>query len=153
MKTTRQQLDDFFAASPLAIAGVSRDPKKFGNAVFITLIERGLNVFAINPNVEEINGQPCYEKINNLPEKARSMIILTKEDKALPVIEEAAAAGIKHIWFHNKVKDPAILELVEDNKINLIQGECILMFAPPVTGFHRFHRFLKGIAGKLPANA
>jgi len=152
MKTSRQQLDIFFSATPLAIAGVSRDPKKFGHAVFKTLTDRGLKVFAINPNIEEINGQPCYEKINDIPEKARSMIILTKEDKALPILKEAVASGIQNIWFHNHVKDPAILKVVEDNKINLIHGECILMFAPPVTGFHRFHRFLRGITGKLPAN-
>ena len=153
MKTTRQQLDNFFTASPLAIAGVSRDTKKFGNAVFKTLLDRGLKVYALNPNIGEVNGQPCYKKINDLPEKARSMIILTKEDKALPILEEAVASGIRNFWFHNKVKDTAILKIIEENNLNLIQGECILMFAPPVTGFHKFHRFLRGITGRLPANA
>ncbi|HYX08530.1 MAG TPA: CoA-binding protein [Bacteroidales bacterium] len=153
MKTTHQQLDDFFAASSLAIAGVSRDTKKFGNAVFRTLTDRGLKVYALNPNIDEVNGLPCYKKMSDLPEKAESMIILTKEDKALPILKEAVASGIRNIWFHNKVKDSAILKIIEDNNLNLIQGECILMFAPPVTGFHRFHRFLRGIAGSLPVPA
>jgi hypothetical protein len=44
----------------------------------------------------------------------------------------------------------AAIEYAVSNKVNLVAGQCILMFAEPVEGFHKFHRNLKKLFGRLP---
>jgi hypothetical protein len=44
----------------------------------------------------------------------------------------------------------AAIEYAVSNKVNLVTGQCILMFAEPVEGFHKFHRNLKKLFGRLP---
>jgi len=37
-----------------------------------------------------------------------------------------------------------------ENEIDCVSNECILMFAEPAGFIHRLHRWIWGIAGKLP---
>ena len=51
-----QHIQDFIASEPIAMAGVSRDPKKFGFAAFRELKEKGMNIIPVNPYATEIHG-------------------------------------------------------------------------------------------------
>jgi hypothetical protein len=42
------------------------------------------------------------------------------------------------------------IEYALSNKTNLVTGQCILMFAEPVEGIHKFHRNLKKWFGRMP---
>jgi uncharacterized protein len=45
----------------IAVTGVSRNPQGHGsNAVYQRLRARGYEVFAINPNADEVEGDRCY---------------------------------------------------------------------------------------------
>jgi len=57
---TKKQIEEFLESKNLAIAGVSRDKKKFGYRVFEDLTSKGYNAYPINPNkfgfkIKEIN--------------------------------------------------------------------------------------------------
>jgi predicted CoA-binding protein len=55
---TKAAIEDFIAQPAVAIAGASRDGKKFGNAVYRDLKSKGYRVFAVNPNTTLIEGDP-----------------------------------------------------------------------------------------------
>jgi predicted CoA-binding protein len=53
--TIKEAASEFLASRQVAVTGVSRDPQNHGsNVVFRRLRERGYEVFAINPNAEEL---------------------------------------------------------------------------------------------------
>ncbi len=52
-----QQIQDFIASQPIAMAGVSRNPKKFGFAAFRELKEKGMDIIPVNPHATEIHIQ------------------------------------------------------------------------------------------------
>ena len=147
--TTKQQIDQFLANEPIAMAGVSRNPKKFGRMAFEELTRKGLKLIPINPNVESINGIACYPGVGQLPEGVRSLMIMTKKDQTANVLRDALAKGIKHIWIQQSSDTPEALELIKGKDLNVITGQCILMHHEP-TGFHKFHRNLKRFFGSLP---
>ncbi|MBN1187302.1 MAG: CoA-binding protein [Bacteroidales bacterium] len=148
--TTKTSIQEFVSKKNIAIAGVSRDQKKFGNIVYCELKKRGYKCYPVNPNTDEINGEKCYRGMSNLPEEAESILILTNSAQTDALIEEAIAKGIKNIWIQQKSHTKETEKFMENNSINLISNQCILMFAEPVTGFHKFHRFIKGLFGGLP---
>jgi uncharacterized protein len=71
--------------------------------------------------------------------------------QAVEVVREAAAAGIRHVWLQQGAESPEALRVGAEHGLNLISGECILMFAGP-TGIHRGHHWLRQITHRLPVD-
>ena len=71
-------------------------------------------------------------------------------ERAEALVRDAAAAGIARIWFQQQGSNEAALRACADLGIREVHDECILMFVPHAAGLHRFHRFLRGLFGRLP---
>ena len=147
--TTQKQIDQFLACEPIAMAGVSRNPKKFGRVAYEELTRKGLKLIPVNPNIESINGSACYADISLLPAEVNSLIILTKKDQTAKTVEAALAKGIRNIWIQQASDTPEALALLKGRDVNLITRQCILMHHKP-DSFHKFHRNLKRFFGSLP---
>lgn len=146
---TKQQITDFLANDPIAAAGVSRNPKKFGYSVFKELREKGLNLIPINPNTDEIDGVKTVNSVTELSEDVKALYITTGKENTLEVVRQAKEKGIKHIWIQQTSDTPEALAVFKDSDVNLIYKQCILMHHKPHS-FHKFHRSIKGFFGRLP---
>ena len=146
---TLKQIETFMASQPIAIAGVSRNPQKFGHAVFKELKEKGLNVIPVNPTEKEILGAKTFADIKSLPSDVGGVVIVTKKSKTASLVREAREKGIKNIWIQQSSDTPEALKELEGSDINTITGECILMYHKP-HGFHKFHRAIKKLFGSYP---
>src|SRR5512133_66265 len=147
--TSLKQIEDFIAAEPVAMVGVSRNPKKFGQQAFKELRDKGLKVIPVNPATGEILGVKAYPNVNALPPEVRSIIIMTRKDQTLGVVKDAKAKGIRNIWIQQMADSKEALKELEGSDINYITGECILMHYKPHS-IHKFHRTLKKIFGRFP---
>ncbi len=150
MKATKASIDSFLSFKKIAIAGVSRDPKKFGHVVFRQLIDKGFEVFPINPGTDNIGGVPCFRSVSALPISVHSLVIITPKKQTRDVVAEAMSKGIDNIWIQQMSDTPESIELTRAHPINLITKECILMHTDPVTGIHKFHRNIMRLFGRYP---
>ena len=96
--TTLKQINEFLDSQPIALVGVSRNPKKFGYAAFKELKEKGMKIIPVNPQADEIMGEKSYPNVKMLPPEVQSIIVFTKKDKTASVIRDAKEKGIKQIW-------------------------------------------------------
>lgn len=140
----------FLSAGKYAVAGVSRDPKKFGHVVYKTLLKKGMDVVPVNPATDTIDGVKCYNSVSDLPSDIKGIIFMTPKEETLSVGREAISKGIKNLWIQQGAESKATISELEKENVNLIHNECIMMFWKP-DGIHSFHRFLKKIFGGLPA--
>ena len=147
--TSLRQIEDFMSAEPVAIIGVSRDPKKFGQMAFKELKNKGLNVIPVNPLAEEILGVKAYPNITALPPEVKGVVIMTKKDQTADVVREAMAKGLKNIWIQQAAESKEALKELQGSDINYITGECILMYYKPHS-VHKFHKTLKKFFGRFP---
>jgi predicted CoA-binding protein len=52
----------------IAVTGVSRNPESHGsNFVYKRLRERGYEVFPVNPNAVQVEGDRCYPDLKSIP--------------------------------------------------------------------------------------
>jgi uncharacterized protein len=144
-----KSISEFLNAGKYAVAGVSRDPKKFGHVVYTTLRKKNMDVVAINPNPLVIDGQEVFKSVSELPDDVKAIIIVTQPEQTIYVAREAINRGIKQIWIQPGAESKNIISELEKEDINLITKSCILMFWKP-SGMHSFHRFLKKIFSGLP---
>lgn len=147
---TLNQIQDFLAPRKLAIAGVSRNPKKFGGSIFKELKEKGFELYPINPNTDEIQGIKCYKSVEDLPSDVEHLFIVTPRYETQLVAHAAVKKGMKMVWIQQQSDTPEAVKTIEDAGIPLIYKKCIMMFAGPVNGVHGFHRFLVKTFGGFP---
>jgi predicted CoA-binding protein len=140
----------FLSLEKYAIAGVSRDPKKFGHVMFRDLRKKGMDVVPVNPKTDTIDGVKCYSSVSDLPPEVRGVIFMTPKEETLTVAREAIAHGINDLWIQQGAETKSMIGELEQEEVNLIHNQCIMMFWKP-NGIHSFHRFLKKIFGGLPA--
>ncbi|MFC1564882.1 CoA-binding protein [candidate division KSB1 bacterium] len=146
---TKISVEDFLAQKTLAVVGVSRSGKKFGNTIFKDLKSKGFKIFGVNPNIDENEGE-IYKSLESIPDTVEGVIVVVPPAETEKVVKDAADAGIKHVWLQQGAESETAVKFCKDNDINVISGECVLMFAEP-TGFpHRLHRGIWRILGKLP---
>jgi predicted CoA-binding protein len=146
-----QPIVEFVQGRRLAVVGVSRAHRKYGNHAYRELKARGLDVMAVHPELARIEGDPCFKSLAQLPRPADGVLVCVQPEKVPEILRQAAAAGIRRAWLQQGAESDAAIKLAAELGLDLVHGECILMYAPPVRGFHRLHRGLRRLLGRLTA--
>jgi hypothetical protein len=147
---TQNQIKDFVAQPTVALVGLSRSGQAFSNRVRRELKARGYRVYAVNPNADLIEGEPCYHSVAALPERPGSALFCTPPAETETAVREAMEAGVHHLWLQPGAETAEAIRAGQEGAANLVTGECILMFLPPVRLPHALHRWVWGALGKLP---
>lgn len=147
---TNNQIQNFLSLKTLALIGVSRNVKKFGNVIYKELRTKNYTVYPVNPNLDKYENSICYPDLKSLPVQPDGLVIAVNKDKTLGIVKDAHSAGIKNIWILQTSGSKEAIEYCKSNNINVIYKQCLLMFLEPVEGFHKFHKFIKKIFGGLP---
>ena len=109
-----------------AVVGVNEDRDKFGNRIYRRLRDRGYEVYAINPGLDQVEGDPCYHSLSELPKVPQvvDMVVSPKIGKA--VLDEAATLGVSYIWLQPGTHNEEILAQIDANGLTAVQG-CVLI--------------------------
>jgi uncharacterized protein len=147
MQSVDEAASAFLAKKRVAVTGVSRTPKKHGsNNVYRRLRERGYEVFAVNPNTREVEGDQSYPDLKSIPGGVEAVVIGTRPEFADETMRECAELGIKQVWMHRgpgagSVSDTAT-EYGRQRGITVIDGGCPCMFAPTADFGHKVMRLV-----------
>ncbi|HEX4942496.1 MAG TPA: CoA-binding protein [Actinomycetota bacterium] len=153
MQTIKQAASAFLANERVAVTGVSRTPETHGsNNVYRRLRDRGYQVFAVNPNADEVEGDPCYQDLKSIPGGVQAVVIGTRPEIAEDTMRECAELGIKHVWMHRGPGEGSVSEAAtaygRERGITVIDGGCPLMFGPTADLGHRIMRLV--LTGHVP---
>ncbi len=149
--TSREAVTDFLAQRTLALAGMSRGGRGFGNVVHRELKAKGYTVYAVHPQADLIGGERCWPSLADLPGPVGGVVVSLPPGQAENVVREAHRAGIRRVWLSQGSESPEAIRFCEEHGMAVIARECILMFAEPAAWIHRVHRGLWRMLGKLPA--
>ena len=145
----KQNVQDFIAGKRIAVMGVSRSGKKFGNAIFTELKKRGYQAYIVHPEAQEIGGERCYPNLAALQGEVDGVVISVSTKQAGQAMREAAEAGVKNIWIQQGAESPELLALAKELDVKPVFGKCILMYAAPVGSFHAVHRWFANLFGNV----
>ena len=146
--TQNSNINAFLAQRTLAVVGVSRGGKKFGNTVFQNLKTKGYRVYPVNPHAGTIAGERCYPDLNSLPEKVGGVVLVVPPNETARMVRQAADAGIKRVWMQQGAESDEALRFCETHDISAIHDECIMMFAEPTAFPHKVHRWVRQLTRK-----
>ena len=155
MRKIKEAASEFLTHKRVAVTGVSRHPKDHGsNIVYKRLRDRGYEVFAVNPNADEVEGDHCYHDLRLIPGGVEAVVIATRPEAAEQTMHEFAELGIKHVWMHRGPGagsvSPAAADYGRKQGIAVIDGGCPCMFGPTADLGHKAMRFAFSLSGNVP---
>jgi predicted CoA-binding protein len=125
---TRESIRAFLAGDSFAVAGASRDRSKYGNKVLRCYLQHGLDVRPVNPHETEVEGLACAKDIASLSEPVHGLSIVTPPEATEQLVEEAGAAGIRHVWMQPGAESERAIERARELGMNVIaNGPCVLV--------------------------
>lgn len=147
--TPLHSIDAFLRQPAIAVVGVSRSGRKFGNIACRELQAKGYRVYAVHPTATIIDGARSYPSLSALPETVNAVLVVVPPTQALTVVRDAALAGVRNVWLQQGAESPEVLEACRELGLNVVAGECVLMFAAPA-GVHKMHYWISRIARRIP---
>jgi hypothetical protein len=155
MLKIKEAASEFLASKRIAVTGVSRNPQSHGsNVVYQRLRDRGYQVFAVNPNADEVEGDPCYQDLKSVPGGVDAVVIGTRPEIAEDTMRECADLGIQQVWMHRSFGGGSVSDTATEygraQGITVIDGGCPCMFEPTADPAHKAMRFVFTLSGKVP---
>ena len=153
MQSIKDAAADFLSHKRVAVTGVSRNAGSHGsNAVYQRLRQRGYEVFAVNPNAQQVEGDTAYPHLRSIPGGVETVVIGTSPEHAQATVEECAELGITQVWMHRGPGEGSVSADATDygraRGITVIDGGCPLMFGPTSDFGHKVMRLV--FAGHVP---
>lgn len=155
MATIKDAAIDFLANKRIAVTGVSRNPQGHGsNIVYQRLRDRGYEVFAVNPNADQVEGDRCYHDLASIPGGVDAVVIGTRPETAEATVRECDGLGIKQVWMHRSFGQgsvsPEATAFGRERGMTVIDGGCPLMFDPTADFGHKCMRYVFSWTGSVP---
>ena len=157
MQTINEAASEFLTHTRVAVTGVSRDPKTHGaNVVYRRLRDRGYDVYAVNPNAAEVEGDRAYPDLAAIDGGVEAVVIGTRPEIAEQTMRECADLGIKHVWMHRSFGSGSVSQTAtrygRAHGITVIDGGCPCMFDPAADLGHKAMRVVFTVRGHVPRN-
>ena len=154
MRTSLEAVEHFLAHPRMAMIGVSRNPQNFSAHLFHELCQRGYDVVPVNPRVTEMYGRKCFARVQDIHPPVAAALLMTSPETTETVVHDCAEAGIGMIWMYRARGTGSVnakaVEFCQQLGIEVIPGECPLMFLPQAGTVHRLHEWIRKITGRYP---
>lgn len=154
MPTALDDVRDFLAQRRVALVGLSRNPKDFSHVVFREMSQRGYDMVPVNPAIAEVAGLRCFARVQDIQPPVDAAIVMTSPGVSEQVVHDCVEAGIRRVWLYGTggqaAVNPGAVALCRAKGIDVVPGECPLMFWKDSFVGHRLHGFVLKILGKYP---
>lgn len=108
----------------------------------------------MNPNADEVEGEPCYHDLKSIPGGVDAVVIATRPAHAEGTMRECVELGIDRVWMHRAFGAGSVSTAAEaygrEHGVAVIARGCPLMFDPASDPGHKFLRFACTITGAVP---
>lgn len=118
---------DFTNRRTWAVVGATNNARKYGNKILRDLRRAGYYVYAVNKTETEIEGQPAYRTLADLPEKPEVVDLVVPPNQTEQVVKQCKALGLRRVWMQPGAESEAAIQYCLDNGIQVIHDACAMI--------------------------
>lgn len=123
-QATRDVLEN---AKIIAVVGHSDDPTAYSYKVADFLRSCGYTVYPVNPKVKEINGQPSYASLKDVPEHIDIVNVFRRSEHLMGIVDEAIQVRAGTVWAQVGIVDEAAKDKALAARLNFTMNRCIMV--------------------------
>ncbi len=124
--TTEDLITEFLNQRRYAVVGVSADHNKYGYKVWRDLQENGYITYAVNPKYEEIEGQRCYESLDQLPDKVDVVDVVVPPEVGETIVRQCAELGLTRVWLQPGAESEDAIRFCREHGIKVLHDVCVM---------------------------
>lgn len=110
-----------------AVIGASNDRSKYGNRIFRDLRSAGYTVYPVNPNETEVEGDPAFATLADLPGKPDVVDVVVPSWVGSKIAEQTAQAGIRFFWLQPGAESDELIAKSEKLGLEVIHHACAMV--------------------------
>ena len=113
----------------IAVVGLSDKPERPSNQVAKYLMDLGLLIIPVNPNIESVFGLKSYKNLSEIPKDFNIDIvdIFRKESEVLQIVQEIINTGQKPVvWLQEGFFSVEAKELAKQHNLEIVEGMCLM---------------------------
>jgi predicted CoA-binding protein len=108
----------------IAVVGLSPKPHRPSHQVARYLMEAGYIIIPVNPGQDRILGLPCFPNLRAIPEPIDLVDIFRRQEKVMPIVEDAIAIGAKYIWMQEGIINVEAAARAEAAGLAVVMDRC-----------------------------
>ena len=109
----------------IAVVGLSAEWHRPSFFVAKYLQEHGYRVIPVNPRYDSILGEPCYKRLEDIPEKVDMVDVFRRSEDVGPIADSAIAIGAKCLWQQIGVRNEAAAARARAAGIDAVMNRCV----------------------------
>ena len=112
--------------SSIALIGASPNPERDSYKVMKFLIDKGYEVFPVNPNHadNDILGKKCFSNLKDIEQKIDMVDIFRAKEFVMDITLDAIKIGIDVIWTQEGIVDEQSSNIAKNAGIIFVTNEC-----------------------------
>lgn len=121
-----QALCDLLAtARVIAVVGHSDKPHRTSYQIARFLRQSGFTVYAVNPQVDQIDGERCFAALQEVPQPVDVVNVFRRSEFLPAIVEQAASVGAKAVWAQLGVSSREASERAAALGLKIVMDACI----------------------------
>lgn len=109
----------------VAVVGISGNPERASHGIARFLAGRGLEVFGINPALDEFPGVKLYPSLADIPEPVDVVDVFRRSDAVPEIVAAAVARGDRAVWLQEGVSHPEAEAQARTAGLDVVADRCI----------------------------
>lgn len=122
----KELINNMLEKKKWAVVGVTQNQMKFGYKIYKKLQKFGYEVYPVNPGYDEIDGDICYNTLDDLPVKVDCVSVVVGIDKSIKAIDEIVGNKIENVWFQPNTYNIEVIEKATEMNLNVVYNNCVL---------------------------
>ena len=113
----------------IAVIGATDHPTKYGGIIYRDMKAKGFPVFAVNPNRDTVDGDPCWPSVKDLPETPTIAVLVVPARTGLKVLQDCVEAGVHNIWVQPGAFSDELGAALESGPFDWLAEACVMVRA------------------------
>lgn len=106
----------------VAIIGASSNRAKYGNKAVRTFLRQGYKVYPVNPKETQIEGQPVFRSIKDVPVRPNRISMYVPPEIVLQLLPDIAEKGCDEFWLNPGSESDEIVAQAEHLGLKVVQA-------------------------------
>lgn len=114
-------------ATSFAVVGATDSPGKYGGIIYRDLKRKGFQVYAVNPSRTEVDLDPCWPRVTDLPDRPTIVVMVIPAERGMSVIADCVDAGVENVWVQPGAFSKDLGVALDAGGFNWVSGPCVMV--------------------------
>ena len=114
------------SARTIAVVGLSPDPRRPSHGVARYLQRAGYRIIPVNPNVDDVLGEPAYPTLRQVPQRVDVVDVFRRSEFVGPIVDDAIAIKASAVWLQDGVVDEDAARRARASGLDVVMDDCMM---------------------------